>query len=118
MLTHYNLVANLCQFEAFELLGQNDTTVCFLPMYHIYGLSVIMCGALRVGATVVTMPRFDLEQFLQLLQDHRVTFAYVVPPVALALAKHPAVDRYDLSSIRALFSGAAPLGPDLARACA
>ena len=61
------------------------------------------------------MPRFDLEQFLQLIQEHRVTVAYVAPPVVLALAKHPLVDEFDLSSLRAILSGAAPLDSDLAR---
>jgi acyl-CoA synthetase (AMP-forming)/AMP-acid ligase II len=60
------------------------------------------------------MPRFDLEQFLELIRDRAVTRAYVVPPIALALAKHPAVDAADLSSLRLIMSGAAPLGSELA----
>ncbi len=60
------------------------------------------------------MPRFDLEQYLALIQEHRVTRLFVVPPMILALARHPMVDDYDLSSVRSLFSGAAPLGPELA----
>ena len=59
---------------------------------------------LRAGATIVTMPRFDLEQFLDLLEEHASTRAYVVPPIALALAKHPAVDERDLSSLRTIMS--------------
>src|SRR3712207_6586489 len=70
------------------------------------------------GATVITMPRFDLEQFLTLIQDHKVTRAYVVPPIALGLAKHPLVDKFDVSSLELAFSGAAPLGPELEEACA
>ncbi len=61
-----------------------------LPFFHIYGMTVIMNFALHVGATVVTMPRFDLEQCLQILQKYRVTFANVVPPIVLAFAKQPA----------------------------
>jgi acyl-CoA synthetase (AMP-forming)/AMP-acid ligase II len=64
------------------------------------------------------MPRFDLEQFLGLIQEHRITFAHLVPPIVLALAKHPLVDRYDLSSLKNVLSGAAPLGAELERACA
>ena len=79
---------------------------------------VIMSGALRAGATIVTMPRFDLEQFLDLLQTHGVTQAHLVPPIVLALAKHPAVDRYDLSKLESVLSGAAPLPEPIARACA
>ena len=71
-----------------------------LPFFHIYGMPVIMNLGLRDGATIVTMPRFDLEQFLDLIQSHRVTRGYIVPPIALALAKHPAVEGCDLSSIR------------------
>jgi acyl-CoA synthetase (AMP-forming)/AMP-acid ligase II len=70
--------------------------------------------ALSMGATVVTMPRFDLEQSLELTQRYHVTRFYAVPPVVLALAKHPLVDQYDLSSVLQIFSGAAPLGAELA----
>jgi 4-coumarate--CoA ligase len=62
------------------------------------------------------MPRFDLEQFLSLIQEHKVTRAFVVPPIVLALAKHPLVEKYDLSSLKQVISGAAPLGADLAKA--
>ena len=77
-----------------------------------------MNQGLRAGATIVTMPRFDLEQFLDLLEEHAVTRAYVVPPIALALGKHPAVEGRDLSAIRTIMSGAAPLGGELAEAVA
>jgi len=69
---------------------------------------------LHAGATVVTMARFDLERFLTLIQEHRVTRVNVVPPIVVALGKHPMVDNYDLSSLLSVFSGAAPLGEDLA----
>jgi acyl-CoA synthetase (AMP-forming)/AMP-acid ligase II len=64
------------------------------------------------------MPRFELEAFLGLLQDYAVTKAHLVPPIVLALARHPAVDDYDLSRLGYIMSGAAPLGPELAGACA
>ena len=118
MLTHYNLVANVAQTDAVERLTARETMVGILPFYHIYGMVVLMSGALRVGATVVTMPRFDFEQFLGLVQQHRVTMSYVVPPIVLALAKHPAVDKYDLSSLSDMLSGAAPLPEPVSRACA
>jgi acyl-CoA synthetase (AMP-forming)/AMP-acid ligase II len=75
---------------------------------------VLMNGALASGGTVVTMPRFDLEQFLTLASQHRIRRAVVVPPIVLAMAKHPMVDSFDLTSVRQLFSGAAPLGAELA----
>jgi acyl-CoA synthetase (AMP-forming)/AMP-acid ligase II len=114
MLTHRNLVANLCQVQAGFPIDPGDTLIGVLPFFHIYGMTVIMNQGLRAGATIVTMPRFDLEQFLELLERHSVTRAYVVPPIALALAKHPAVDGSDLSSVQTIMSGAAPLGPELA----
>jgi len=117
MLTHRNLVANLLQSEAVHPIGEQDRLLGVLPFFHIYGQTVIMNMGMHLGATVVTMPRFDLEQFLGVIQDHRITFAHLVPPIVLALAKHPAVDNYDLSSLRIVFSGAAPLGPELEEAC-
>ena len=63
MLTHRNLVANVVQTDAVERLTPRETMIGLLPFYHIYGMVVLMSGALRVGATVVTMPRFDFEQF-------------------------------------------------------
>ena len=89
-----------------------------LPFFHIYGMTLLVNAALRTGQTVVTMPRFDFEAFLELLQTHRVNKAFLVPPILVALAKHPLVDRYDLSALKRIVSGAAPLGDDLGRAVA
>lgn len=116
MLTHHNLVANILQSASVFGVVPDDTTLGVLPFFHIYGLSVIMNLSLHLGATVVTMPRFELEACLATLQKYRVSYAYVVPPIILALAKHPIVDNYDLRSLKRLFSGAAPLPPDVARA--
>lgn len=117
MLTHYNLVSNMCQMAQMNLFDEEDTLICVLPLFHIYGLMVIMNLGLYRGATLVTMPRFELEEFLGVMEQYRVSFAHVVPPILLALAKHPSVDNYDLSSLRTLFSGAAPLGEAVTRAC-
>lgn len=117
MLTHRNLVANILQSAvALPGLGPTDTMLGVLPFFHIYGMVVIMNLALHRGATVVTMPRFDLEQCLETLQKYRITFANVVPPIVLALAKHPIVEKYDLSSLHTLFSGAAPMSETVAMA--
>jgi acyl-CoA synthetase (AMP-forming)/AMP-acid ligase II len=113
MLTHRNLVANIQQALTRAAVEEDDVLIGVLPFFHIYGMTVIMNLGLRQGATVVTMPRFDLDQFLELIERHRVTRAYVVPPIALALAKHPAVEGRDLSSLRLIMSGAAPLGAEL-----
>jgi 4-coumarate--CoA ligase len=114
MLTHQNLVANILQTTAPAEMSDADTLIAVLPFFHIYGMQVLMNCGLRVGATIVTMARFDLEQFLQLLQDHKATRAFVAPPMVVALAKHPIVDRYDLSALTQVFSGAAPLSAELA----
>ena len=118
MLTHYNVVANLTQIDGVEQTANTEVLIGILPFYHIYGMVAIMCNALRVGATVVTMPRFELDQFLGLIQKHGITTAYLVPPIVLALAKHPAVDQYDLSTLRDIMSGAAPLPESVATTCA
>lgn len=118
MLTHYNLVSNLCQCDGIIDFDETDSMIGVLPFFHIYGMVVVMSYMLRVGGTVVSVPRFDLEQFLQVLQDYKITRAALVPPIILALAKHPIVDKYDLSALKQIFSGAAPLSAELQEAVA
>ncbi len=119
MLTHYNLVANICQVDAASHeVREEDVVIGVLPFFHSYGLLVVMNFMLYKGTTIVTMPRFELEPFLRFLQDYGVTRAYLVPPIILALARHPLVDRFDLSKLRIIMSGAAPLSESVARACA
>ena len=120
MLTHRNLVANLCQ-DTYPISGEDDwkdeRIIAVLPFFHIYGLVSIMNLPLYLGGVVLTMPRFDLHDFLRAIQDYRVTRAYVVPPIVLALAKHPLVDEFDLTSLRFMLSGAAPLSAGFEVAC-
>ena len=80
-----------------------------LPFQHIYGMVVVMLASLRVGATVVTVPKFDPQQFLTVMQDQKITWAPIVPPIILFLAKHPIVDQFDLSHLRQIYCAAAPL---------
>jgi acyl-CoA synthetase (AMP-forming)/AMP-acid ligase II len=117
MLTHHNLVANMCQMDGLHYFDRDDILLCVLPLFHIYGLVVVLNMGLHLGATIVMMPRFDLEQFLSLIQKYRVTLSHIVPPILLKLARNPLIDNYDLSSLKVIFSGAAPLGPDLTREC-
>jgi acyl-CoA synthetase (AMP-forming)/AMP-acid ligase II len=117
MLTHYNLVANMRQMDGLEYFHSDDTLLCVLPLFHIYGLVVVLNMGLHLGATIVMMPRFDLEQFLTLIQKYRVTLSHIVPPIVLQLAQNPLIENYDLSSLKTIFSGAAPLGVDLSREC-
>jgi 4-coumarate--CoA ligase len=77
-------------------------------------MQVLMNTGLRAGLTEITMPRFDLEQFLRLHQDYGITRSFVAPPIVVALAKHPMVDSFDLSKLEQVFSGAAPLSAELA----
>lgn len=109
MLTHANMVAVLCQASAGIALAPGDSTLGILPFFHIFGLNVLMNMIVYKGLTCITMPRFDLEQALALVQQHRVTHLFVVPPMVIGLAKAPIVDQYDLSSLKFILSGAAPL---------
>ncbi len=117
MLTHHNLVANIRQMEGLCYFFESDTLICVLPLFHIYGLVVILNMGLYTGSTIVMMPRFELESFLKTAQDYEVTLAHLVPPIVLALSKHPIVDNYKLPRLRTIFSGAAPLGEELTKAC-
>ena len=114
MLTHRNLVANIEQCKHVIFYTEDEVALAALPFFHIYGMQVLMNGLLANGVTVVTMPRFDMAEALETVQDLRVTRFFAVPPIVLGLAKLPMVDNYDLSSVKQVFSGAAPLGADLA----
>lgn len=81
-------------------------------------MQVLMNFFLSRGATIVTLPRSDLEQCLGIIQERSITRVFAVPPIVLALAKHLLVDNFDLPSLKQVFSGAAPLGADLAREAA
>ncbi|MER6109027.1 4-coumarate--CoA ligase family protein [Streptomyces hirsutus] len=117
MLTHRQIATNLAQLEPLITVGPGDRILAVLPFFHIYGLTALMNAPLRRGATVVVLPRFDLETFLAAIQNHRITGLYVAPPIVLALAKHPLVAEYDLSSLKHVISAAAPLDARLAAAC-
>ncbi|MFE2888405.1 4-coumarate--CoA ligase family protein [Streptomyces graminifolii] len=117
MLTHRQIATNLAQLEPAVPTGPGDRILAVLPFFHIYGLTALMNAPLRQGAAVVVLPRFDLETFLAAIENHRITGLYVAPPIVLALAKHPAVAQYDLSSLKYIISAAAPLDANLAAAC-
>ena len=138
MLSHENIVSNILMLRAGEggnltwdggPDGTGDNLLAFLPFFHIYGrgsefrsklptnsspgLTCIVHQSLYSGLTTIVMAKFDVEQFCSAIQKHKITFAYVVPPVVLLLSKHPIVDKYDLTSLRMLNSGAAPLTREL-----
>ncbi|MDF2979978.1 MAG: AMP-dependent synthetase and ligase [Actinomycetospora sp.] len=118
MLTHRAITTNIAQMQVG--LGQtaDDRVLAVAPFFHAVGLNVVAGVALRSGSTLVTLPRFDPEAYLGLIEAHRITVTVVVPPIVLMMARHPAVDRFDLSSLRLLGCGAAPLSADLQQECA
>jgi acyl-CoA synthetase (AMP-forming)/AMP-acid ligase II len=118
MLTHRNLAANVAQIRPVQGMVADDRALAVLPFFHIYGMTVLLNAALHARARLIIMGSFDLAKFLGNIADHECTHAFIAPPVAVALAKHPLIDSFDLSSLRAIMSGAAPLDEDLATAVA
>ncbi|RMZ88242.1 hypothetical protein DV736_g4536, partial [Chaetothyriales sp. CBS 134916] len=130
-LTHFNMTSNILQVQGSEggMLTwdgsmscpgipdaprpQGDKILACLPFFHIYGLNLLVLNPLYTGVDALVLARFEIEKFCRLIQEHKVTFLYVVPPMVLLLAKHPAVPKYDLSSLRMSNSGAAPLTREL-----
>ena len=118
MLTHHNLVANI-----FQLLGAypndltpTDNVLCLLPLYHIYGLNVVLNPALTLGAKLVLMPRFHVQQLCSLLIDENISTMPLVPPAMNALCQASEIGQFPRDhKIRWVMCGAAPLPPDLAR---
>lgn len=118
MLTHRNLVANVQQVRALLDVTPEDRLLALLPFFHIYGMTVLLNLALAERASLVTTPKFELPEFLRIIQEHRISYLFIAPPVAVALAKHPLVAEYDLSSVHTALSGAAPLDEELGHAVA
>ncbi|BDZ40638.1 AMP-binding protein [Microbacterium suwonense] len=116
MLTHRNLVANVAQCASTISITPDDRVLAVLPFFHIYGMTVLLNFAVRMRAALVTMPKFDLPEFLRIIAEHRTSWVFIAPPIAVALAKHPLVDQYDMSAVKVIFSGAAPLDGTLASA--
>ena len=132
-LTHYNLTTNVKQVlhgEGFLLTWdgsktipgiasappKGDTILACLPFFHIYGLTMLILNPAYLGVTTIVLARYEIEKWCKLVQEHKVTYSYIVPPMVVLLSKHPAVTNYDLSSIRMTNSGAAPLTKELVEA--
>jgi len=116
MLTHYNMVSLLRQLQPILHLGPSDSTLGMLPFFHIFGMNILMNNALYRGYTCVVTPRFDFLQVLELIERYKITHLFVVPPIAAGLARAPEVRNYDLSSLRFVLSGAAPLDSGIQKA--
>ena len=116
MLSHRNVIADLCLIKG--CVGHwyesgSDKILGVLPFFHIYGLQGLVQQSLHRGIECVVMPAFDLKVFLEAVQNHKITFIYVAPPVLVRLARDSMVSNYDLSSVRMITSGAAPLTREL-----
>lgn len=113
VLTHRTIVANVCQCLQTFPMGQSASVLAFLPMFHIFGFTVVMLCGLAARARLVTVPRFEPESFVEAIATHRVTHLFVVPPVMQFLAMHPLMESRDCSSVEIVCCGAAPLGSAL-----
>ncbi|CAN6321430.1 unnamed protein product [Urochloa humidicola] len=115
ILTHRNFISAAAMVIADQDEHGEGPNVflCFLPMFHIFGLSIITFAQLQRGNTIVVMSRFDMDAVMAAVERHRVTYLFGVPPVMIALAKLGRAGKYDLSSLRFIGSGAAPLGKDV-----
>eukprot|EP00252_Welwitschia_mirabilis_P008408 TRINITY_DN20220_c0_g1_i3.p1 TRINITY_DN20220_c0_g1~~TRINITY_DN20220_c0_g1_i3.p1 ORF type:complete len:466 (+),score=-31.77 TRINITY_DN20220_c0_g1_i3:303-1700(+) len=117
MLTHRSLVASVAQ----QVDGENpnlnfrsdDVILCVLPLFHIYSLNSVMLCALRVGAAILLMQKFNMGAMLDHIQKYGITVLPLVPPIVLEITKTPSLDAFDISSVRIIMCGAAPLGKDL-----
>jgi acyl-CoA synthetase (AMP-forming)/AMP-acid ligase II len=114
MLTHFNIASNVKQGLAVGQLTSDAVTLCTLPFFHIYGMTVLLSTGLALGTTGVVMMRFDVEQMMHLADKYRMTNLYLAPPAILAMANVPDPSRFDTSALRVVVSGAAPLPPEVA----
>ncbi|KAJ2886049.1 hypothetical protein H4R27_000960 [Coemansia aciculifera] len=123
LLTHANMVANAMQINGLKQLDvptqkaeSFETFLGLAPFCHAYGLSYVLHSSVALGGKIVIMPSYSFESFLQAIQDYRITFGYLVPPIVCALSKDPRVDRFDLSTMHTVLSGGASLSPTLIEA--
>lgn len=125
MITHRNLIANLCQTLCVkqarfskDQIGPHETVLGLMPFFHIYGISGLGCAVFRSRGTVVVMERYEIRRLMQVLIDYGVTNAPLVPPIILSLVKSPALDEFDLSALklRLILCAAAPLSSELQQA--
>ena len=123
VLTHENVCVNLLQMDEADNKEQTSETITLspLPMWHIYGFSVSLLQQALQGRTLVTMKSFDLQRYLEIIDGYSKQGAsvrsHIVPPIVLALAKNPLVDKYDMTSLKMLMSAAATLKDELTVEC-
>lgn len=115
-LSHKNVIANTLQIATIEkdsFREGKDSIIGALPLFHQFGSMMYLNVAPYCGITTVILPKFELEAACRAIQNYKITFATLVPPIVILLAKNPVVDKYDLSSLRWISSGAAPLSADV-----
>lgn len=120
MISHYGFVLNfLCSVSTSSavsaMLTQEDVQLCILPFFHTFGLNMVLTGGIVQGTTVIFLPKFEPALFLQCLQDYGATTAFIVPPIAVFLAKHPSIDNFKFPKLKTLNCGAAPLSEETSK---
>lgn len=118
MLTHYNITSNMFQLTLTHGLEstRDDIILAHLPFYHIYGMTILICTSVCFDLSIVIQKRFDVEEFLDLIQKFKVTVVTTVMPVITLLSQFSdLLKQYDLSSLRYISSGATPMVPETAR---
>ena len=128
MISHRNVIANTMQISAYdqparESWGQGkqylDVAMGLLPYSHIYGLIVICMSSTYRGDQVIVLPKFDMQWYLQSIETYKINTLYIVPPIIINMVKQKELlQKYDLSSVKSIFTGAAPLGKETAEALA
>jgi len=113
MLTHYNILSNILQASTAFQVHKNDTSLNVTPFSHIFGMTVGMIMPLYIGATQVIMKEFHREEFCKLIEKYKVTYAFLVPPIFIALVGYSDLLKHDLSSLRFVANGAAPISPEV-----
>lgn len=122
MISHRNVIANTIQLAVFESVSRkqhgpnyHEVALGLLPQSHIYGLIVICHASTYRGDSVIVLPKFDINQYLASIQKYKITTLFIVPPIIINMVKQKELcAKYDLSSVRAIFTGAAPLSAETA----
>jgi acyl-CoA synthetase (AMP-forming)/AMP-acid ligase II len=112
-LTHRNLIASVLQLHSGDLAREDDVLLALSPFFHVVGLHGVMNLGLFAGSAIVIFARYDFPKLLEAIQRYRISSVFLTPPVVTDLAKHPDVERYDLSSLRSILCAAAPLGAEI-----
>ncbi|KAF1985343.1 acetyl-CoA synthetase-like protein [Aulographum hederae CBS 113979] len=126
MIAHQNVIANTLQICTYDAPSRErykkpheqhymENVLGLLPMSHIYGLVVICHASVYTGDTVVVLPKFEMKSFLSAIQTYRINMLMLVPPIIIQMTKNKNIlDQYDLDCVYGLFTGAAPLGKEVA----